>query len=85
MGLTRETAAEHVNLDVVLFGYLEEVEGLLNDELQDAGGEIFGQVSLVDGNLAVTFGQVDAGYGAFAAAQERSQEQSQETQRNLHR
>ena len=29
---------------------------------------MFGQVSLVDGNLAVTFGQVDAGYGAFAAA-----------------
>ena len=42
LALTRETATVEVHFDVVLLGYLKQVQRLLHHILQDSRGEIFG-------------------------------------------
>jgi len=67
--LTSVAASVEVNVNIVLLNHVEQAQRLLYDELQDGAGEVVGQVALVDGNLATTFFDIDAGNGALAAAQ----------------
>ena len=67
--LASVTATVEVNIDVVLLGNIKQSQGLFYHELQDGAGEILGKVTLVDSNLARTFADIDAGYGALTTAQ----------------
>ena len=69
LALTGETATLQVNLDIIRLCNVQQVQGLLNNVLQNGAGEVLGQVTLVDGNLTATLLNIYAGYGAFAAAQ----------------
>ena len=68
LALASEATTLKVHLDVVLLSHVEKGEGLLYYELEDRRGEVFGKVTLVDGNLTSTFGNEDAGNGALATA-----------------
>ncbi len=61
------TATCEINFDVVLLDSVNRSQGLLNHELQDSAGEIFSEVTLVDGNLTRTLCYIDAGNGALTA------------------
>ena len=62
-----EAAAEDVELDVVLVGDAEGLQGLLYDILEDFRGEVVCQFSLIDDDLSAAFGDVHACHGTFAA------------------
>ena len=67
-GLSFETAAVEVDVDVVFFGAVEHGERLLNDELKNRRGEIHFEGATVDGDLSVAFFEDYTGHGGFAAA-----------------
>ena len=52
--LTGETTTAKVYFDVIFFCNVEQVQGLLYNELQDGRGEIFGKIALVDSDFTST-------------------------------
>ena len=67
--LSGVAATVKVNINIILLGNVEQSQRLLNHELQDGAGEVLGKVALVDGNLTITFFDIDAGNGALATTQ----------------
>ena len=59
--ITRQRA----KLEKMLGSIAEGVQGLLNDELQDGGGEIVGQFAAIDRDLARSFADIHACDGGF--------------------
>ena len=68
LALAGEAATVEVGLDVVLLGDVEELQRLLDDILQDGGGEEILDVFLVDCYLAGSLAEVNARNGALATA-----------------
>lgn len=69
LALAGEATTIEVHLDVILFSSFEESKGLLDYKLEDGRGEVFSEVTFIDGDLTSTLGQKDTGHGALATAQ----------------
>ena len=67
-GLAGDAAAVHVRHDVELANRVRNAEGLVDDELQGLETEVIVNVAVVDGDLAGTGIQSDAGNGALSSA-----------------
>ncbi len=65
-GLTFETPAAHVHLQVVVAHFFHHRKRLLHNGLQNLGREVGIQGFLVDGDRAVARLHVEAGYGGLA-------------------
>ena len=69
LSLSFYAAAVEVGLDVVALGYSECREGLLDDELECAVGEVAGEFPVVDFYFALTCGEVYSCDGCFPSAE----------------
>ena len=55
LALAGEATTVKVHLDVILLSGFKQREGLLHHELKDRGGEIFGEITLVDCDFTGAF------------------------------
>ena len=69
LALTCITSATQCNFDIILLGYVKQVQRLLYDILQDWAWEVVFHISLIDSNLTSTFGNIYAGDCALATTQ----------------
>ena len=67
LGLAGDSATVEIGLDVPFAFGIGNLQGLVDDVLQRASGEIFLIVSLVYNNIAGAGGHIDAGNGAFSS------------------
>ena len=67
LSLAGDSTAIEIGLDIPFAFSVGNLQGLVDDVLQRASGEIFLIVSFVNNNLAGAGGHIDAGNGAFSS------------------